>query len=141
MSGKQKSDCPINLALEVVGDRWTLLIVRDMMFAGRMHFREFLSSEEGMSSRTLADRLLSLQQQGLITRHDDPTHGLKTVYRLTAAGVGLLPVLVSLGVWGSENCAADRAKSEMAVQLNNEGPAAIRRMQKKLLSEHMAEPG
>lgn len=139
MSGKQRSDCPINLALEVLGDRWTLLIVRDMMFAGKRHFREFLNSEEGMSSRTLADRLLSLQQQGLITRHDDPTHGLKTVYRLTAAGVGLLPVLVSLGVWGLENCAANDAKGKIAAQLNKDGPAAIRRMQQKLLSEHAVE--
>lgn len=137
MSGKQKSDCPINLALEVLGDRWTLLIVRDMMFAGKQHFREFLSSEEQMSSRTLADRLLSLQQQGLITRRDDPTHGLKTVYRLTAVGVKLLPVLVSLGVWGAENCAADNTKGQVAVKLSEGGPAAIRRMQQKLLLEHL----
>ena len=92
-----------------------------------------------MSSRTLADRLLSLQQHGVITRHDDPTHGLKTVYRLTAAGVGLLPLVVSLGVWGLENCAADSAKGEMAAQLNNGGLTAIGRMQQKLLSEHMMD--
>lgn len=138
MSGKLRSTCPINLALEVLGDRWTLLIVRDMMFAGKRHFREFLASEEGMSSRTLADRLLSLQQHGLVTRHDDPTHGLKTVYRLTAAGVSLLPVVVSLGVWGLENCDADPEAGKTALRLHQGGSAAIRQMQEQLLSDHLA---
>jgi DNA-binding HxlR family transcriptional regulator len=138
MSGKQRSACPINLALEVLGDRWTLLIVRDMMFAGKRHFREFLGSEEGMSSRTLADRLSSLQQHGTITRHDDPTHGLKTVYRLTAVGVSLLPVVVSLGVWGLENCDADPEAGKTAIQLHKGGPAAIRRLQEQMLSDHVA---
>src|SRR3954464_4154246 len=86
MSGKKKSKCPINLALELLGDRWTLLIIRDMMFANKSNFREFLASDEGISSRTLADRLQMLQQVGIVTRHDDPDHKLKAIYRLTPAG-------------------------------------------------------
>ena len=107
MSGKEKSNCPINLSLEVFGDRWTLLIIRDMIFAGKKHFREFLQSDEGISSRTLADRLQALQEEGIVTRHDDPGHKLKAIYRLTQAGIDLLPVLVGLGSWGNHHRAAD----------------------------------
>ena len=68
-----RSGCPINLTLEVVGDKWSLLIIRDMMFGNRRHFRELLTrSEEGISSNILADRLKTLLDQGIITRDDDP---------------------------------------------------------------------
>jgi DNA-binding HxlR family transcriptional regulator len=135
MSGKEKSNCPINLSLEVIGDRWTLLILRDMMFAGKKHFREFLQSDEGISSRTLADRLQTLQAEGLVTRHDDPGHKLKAVYRLTQAGVDLLPVLVNLGVWGNRYRAADPVLGAMAEELAAGGPEAIALMAKRFVSE------
>ena len=75
MTDDQRSGCPINLTLEVVGDKWSLLIVRDMMFGNRRHFRELLTkSEEGISSNILADRLKTLLEQGIITLDDDPSH-------------------------------------------------------------------
>jgi DNA-binding HxlR family transcriptional regulator len=135
MSGKEKSNCPINLSLEVIGDRWTLLIIRDMMFAGKRHFGEFLQSDEGVSSRTLADRLQTLQAEGIVTRHDDPNHKLKAVYRLTKAGIDLLPLLVDLGVWGSRYRAADPELGAVAEELAAGGPEAIVRMQRQLASE------
>jgi DNA-binding HxlR family transcriptional regulator len=135
MSGKEKSNCPINLSLEVMGDRWTLLIIRDMVFAGKKHFREFLQSDEGISSRTLADRLQILQEEGIVTRHDDPTHKLKTIYRLTEAGIDLLPVLVSLGVWGKLYRAADPELGAVADELAAGGPEAILRMKRQLVSD------
>jgi DNA-binding HxlR family transcriptional regulator len=135
MSGKEKSNCPINLSLEVMGDRWTLLIIRDMVFAGKKHFREFLQSDEGISSRTLADRLQILQEEGIVTRHDDPTHKLKTIYRLTQAGIDLLPVLVSLGVWGKLYRAADPELGAVADELAAGGPEAILRIKRQLVSD------
>lgn len=135
MSIKEKSTCPINLSLEVMGDRWTLLIIRDMMFAGKRHFREFLQSDEGVSSRTLADRLQTLQAEGIVTRHDDPGHKLKAVYRLTQAGIDLLPVLVELGVWGNRYRAADPELGAIAEELAASGPAAISQMKERLASE------
>lgn len=135
MSGKEKSDCPINLSLEVIGDRWTLLIIRDMMFAGKKHFREFLQSEEGISSRTLADRLQALQDEGIVTRHDDPTHKLKAVYRLTQAGIDLLPVLVSLGVWGNRYRPADPELGAVAEGLSTGD--GIDQMKRRLTAEHV----
>lgn len=134
MSGKEKSNCPINLSLELIGDRWTLLIIRDMMFAGKKHFREFLQSGEGISSRTLADRLQILHEEGIVTRHDDPSHKLKTIYRLTQAGIDLLPVLVSLGVWGNRYRAGDPELGVVAEQLAAGGPEAILRMKRQLAS-------
>lgn len=135
MSGKEKSDCPINLSLEVIGDRWTLLIIRDMMFAGKKHFREFLQSEEGISSRTLADRLQALQDEGIVTRHDDPTHKLKAVYRLTSAGIDLLPVLVNLGVWGNRYRPAAPELGAIAEGLTTGD--AIEQMKRRLAAEHL----
>lgn len=136
MSGREKSNCPINLSLEVMGDRWTLLIIRDMMFAGKKHFREFLQSDEGISSRTLADRMQTLQKEGIVTRHDDPGHKLKVVYRLTQAGIDLLPVLVDLGSWGNHYRAADPKLGAIAEELAAGGPGAIARMKRRLVLEH-----
>jgi DNA-binding HxlR family transcriptional regulator len=95
-----RSGCPINLSLEVLGDSWSLLIIRDLMFGDARHFRELLRSEEGISSNILADRLKKLLALGLISSTGDPTHKQKTVYRLTEMSIALVPVLVQLGMWG-----------------------------------------
>ena len=101
MTDMQRSGCPINLTLEVLGDKWSLLIIRDMMFGNRRHFRELLTkSEEGISSNILADRLKTLLEQGIITREDDPTHKQKGIYSLTEQGIELLPVLAQMAAWG-----------------------------------------
>ncbi|AMX93964.1 transcriptional regulator [Mesorhizobium sp. M7A.F.Ca.CA.001.09.2.1] len=136
MATREKSDCPINLSLELIGDRWTLLIIRDMVFAGKKHFREFLQSDEGISSRTLAERLQTLQDEGILTRSDDPTHGLRTVYRLTEAGIDLLPVLATLGAWGSRHRKADERLARIANQLAAGGEAALEKMKAALRTEH-----
>src|SRR3979411_2716602 len=84
MNGSHRSGFPIILPLEVFGDRWSLIILRDMMFGGLRHFRELLTqSEEGISSNILADRLKMLLNQGMITKTDDPTHNQKANYSLT----------------------------------------------------------
>ncbi|CAN7659768.1 winged helix-turn-helix transcriptional regulator [Mesorhizobium sp. LjNodule214] len=137
MSTKGKSGCPINLSLELLGDRWTLLIVRDLIFAGKKHFREFLQSDEGISSRTLAERLQTLQDEGILTRSDDPTHGLKAIYRLTEAGIDLLPVLATLGGWGSRHRAADSDLARIAEELSAGGEAALEAMKARLRAEHI----
>jgi DNA-binding HxlR family transcriptional regulator len=92
-----RSGCPINLSLEVFGDKWSLLILRDMMFGGKRHFRELLRSEEGISSNILADRLRKLLGEGMITRADDPSHKQKAIYSLTEKSIALVPVFAHLG--------------------------------------------
>lgn len=96
-----KSGCPINLTLEVLGDRWSLLIIRDMMFGDRRHYRELLSkSEERISSNILAERLKMLAERGIVSKVDDPAHKQKAIYSLTEQGIALLPILAQMGAWG-----------------------------------------
>ena len=96
-----RSGCPINLTLEVLGDRWSLILIRDIMFGNRRHFRELLSlSDEGIASNILADRLKRLVAHGVLSKRDDPTHKQKAVYSLTEKGIELLPLLVQMGAWG-----------------------------------------
>lgn len=137
MSTKGRSGCPISLTLELLGDRWTLLIIRDLVFAGKRHFREFLQSDEGISSRTLAERLRTLVDEGILTRSDDPTHGLKAIYRLTDAGIDLLPVLATVGAWGSKHRRADDRLARIADELAAGGEPALKRMQETLRAEHL----
>jgi DNA-binding HxlR family transcriptional regulator len=137
MSTREKSGCPINLSLELLGDRWTLLIIRDLIFAGKKHFREFLLSDEGISSRTLAERLQTLQEEGIVTRSGDPSHKLKAIYRLTEAGIDLLPVLAALGAWGSKYRNADGELARVADELAVGGEAALEQMKQQLRAEHV----
>ncbi|MBZ9985146.1 MULTISPECIES: helix-turn-helix domain-containing protein [unclassified Mesorhizobium] len=137
MSTRDRSGCPINLSLELLGDRWTLLIIRDLVFAGKKHFREFLQSDEGISSRTLAERLQTLQDEGILTRSGDPTHGLKAIYRLTEAGIDLVPVLATLGAWGSKHRKADDDLARIADKLAADGEPALERLKQALRAEHL----
>ncbi|TGV67629.1 transcriptional regulator, partial [Mesorhizobium sp. M00.F.Ca.ET.149.01.1.1] len=105
--------------------------------AGKRHFREFLQPDEGISSRTLAERLQTLQNEGILTRSDDPTHGLKAIYRLTEAGIDLLPVLATLGAWGSRYRNADDKLVRIAIDLAAGGESALERMKEKLRVEHL----
>ncbi len=94
-----RSSCPVSLGLDIFGDKWTLLIVRDLMFSGKRHFRELLASEEGISSNILADRLKMLLAESIISKAEDPTHAQKVLYRLTEKGVALLPILLQISEW------------------------------------------
>jgi DNA-binding HxlR family transcriptional regulator len=95
-----RSGCPVNLSLEIFGDRWTLLVLRDIIFADARHYRELLNGPERISSNILADRLAMLVQHGLLTRSDDPSHKQKITYSLTEQAIELLPVLAQLIAWG-----------------------------------------
>lgn len=139
MATRERSGCPISLSLELLGDRWTLLIIRDLVFAGKRHFREFLQSDEGISSRTLSERLQTLVDEGVLTRSEDPTHGLKAIYRLTEAGIDLLPVLATLGAWGSRHRKADDHLARIADELAAGGAPALERMREKLRAEHITQ--
>ena len=92
-----RSYCPISLSLEIFGDTWTLLVLRDLMFAGKRHFRELLDCDERISSNILADRLARLVEHGILTKADDPTHKQKAIYSLTEKGIALLPIVVQIG--------------------------------------------
>src|SRR6266567_6481344 len=133
-----RSGCPINLTLEVVGDKWSLLIIRDMMFGNRRHFRELLTrSEEGIASNILADRLKRLLEQGIISRADDPTHKQKAIYSLTEQGVELLPILAQMSVWGRKYLPVTDELSIRAQLLEEGGPKLWAEFMDELRDTHL----
>jgi DNA-binding HxlR family transcriptional regulator len=98
-SQRRRSNCPVSAALELFGDRWSLLIVRDLMLHGDRTYKDFLSSEEGIATNVLADRLKRLAASEIITAYSDPVDGRKLIYRLTRKGIDLAPVLAELVGW------------------------------------------
>lgn len=122
MAGTNRSGCPINLSVELFGDRWTLLVLRDMIFAGKRHYRELLASDERISTNILADRLNTLLERGLLTRADDPSHKQKAIYSLTERAIALVPVLVQIGAWGARYLPVDEERSVYALVLERGGP-------------------
>jgi DNA-binding HxlR family transcriptional regulator len=98
---KRRSGCPLNASVEVLGDRWSLLIIRDMMLRGFRSYKEFLSSYERIATNILADRLRKLIAHGIITTEPDPSDGRKLIYLLTAKGIDLAPVLTEMVLWAA----------------------------------------
>jgi DNA-binding HxlR family transcriptional regulator len=140
VSKATRSGCPINLSLEVFGDRWTLIVLRDMIFSGARHFRELLNNQEGISSNILADRLEMLVEQGLLTKAGDPTHKQKVIYSLTEPAIELVPVLVHLGDWGTRNLSPDAELAARARALVAGGPAMWDAYMDELREAHLG-PG
>jgi DNA-binding HxlR family transcriptional regulator len=135
-----RSYCPINLGLEIFGDAWTLLVLRDLMFGRKRHFRELLHSDEGISSNILADRLKRLIDREILTRHDDPTHKQKAIYSLTERGIALLPVLLQVGAWSRAHLPETRRSDPRALAINrslSDNPAAMRRKMAELRKVHL----
>jgi DNA-binding HxlR family transcriptional regulator len=98
---RRRSGCPLNASVEMLGDRWSLLIIRDMMLAGARTYKEFLECYEGIATNILADRLRKLIDYGIITTEPDPSDGRKLIYSLTEKGIGLAPVLTEMVLWAA----------------------------------------
>src|SRR3954453_4867359 len=127
-----RSGCPINAAVEAFGDRWSLIVLRDIVFGDRRYFRELQSgSLEGIASNILADRLKRLVKSGLLTR-EDTRPGQRARYSLTEPAIQLVPVLAQLGSWGLRHRPTSRALRVRAELLEQGGPA--------LWAEVMDEP-
>ena len=141
-SNALRSGCPINLTLEILGDRWSLLVLRDMMFGNRRHFRELLSkSEEGIASNILADRLKKLQAQGMITRADDPSHKQKGIYSLTEKAIQLVPIMALVGGWGRKHLPVSEELSIRAQLLEEGGPPMWDAFMEELRRLHLGKAG
>ena len=109
---RRRSDCPISYALDIFGDKWSLLIIRDMLFKQRQRFGQFAEAEEKISTNILADRLAKLEAEDLITKKPDPENGRQFVYALTPKALDLSPMLVEMILWSAKydpHTAADPA--------------------------------
>jgi len=133
-----RSGCPINLTLERLGDRWSLIIIRDIMFGNRRHYRDLLdNSEEGIASNILADRLKKLVEAGLLSTAPDPTHKQKTIYSLTEPSIQLVPLLAQMGAWGRRFTPATPDLSIRAQLLEEGGPEMWEAFMAELQSLHL----
>lgn len=125
---ENRSLCPLNVSLEIFGDRWTLLIVRDLMLKGRKTFREFLEGGESISSNILADRLTRLEAHGIIERVPNAKDARSHLYRLTEKGIQLAPVLLEIIIWAArhEETAAPPSEVNRMVKERNAYLAEVR---------------
>jgi DNA-binding HxlR family transcriptional regulator len=98
---ERRSGCPLNASVEILGDRWSLLIIRDMMLRGFRTYKEFLGSYEGIATNILADRLRKLIAHGIITTERNPSDARKMIYSLTPKGIDLAPVLTEMVLWAA----------------------------------------
>jgi DNA-binding HxlR family transcriptional regulator len=121
-----RSHCPISFALEVIGDRWTLLIVRDLLFKGKHYFREFADSEEGIATNILTDRLAKLEAHGIVTRKQEAENRRNVRYELTPKGRDLAAILIELIRWSGKHDPLTAAPRSFLRRIEREREALLR---------------
>ena len=133
-----RSGCPVNLTTELLGDRWSLLVLRDLTFGGPSHYRELLTgSTEGIATNILSARLAKLVSSGMLTKRPDPTHSQRFDYCLTEAAIDFLPVLVAISTWASRWLPVDPEMASVAHALHEGGTRLQSRFMRELREEHL----
>ena len=127
----RRSDCPISFALDLFGDRWTLLVVRDLAFKGKHSFSELLGSEEGIARNILADRLSKLEAEGFVEKRPHPKDGRRSIYDLTERGLSLVPVLVEMIVWSAHEDPDSPVPKAFVEEAKRDREGLIRRLQER----------
>ena len=115
-----RSHCAVNYGVEIFGDRWSLLIVRDIVFTGKKTYGEFLKSEEGIATNVLASRLALLEEQGILAKASNPDDRRKDFYTLTEKGLDLIPILLNIVLWSAKHDSKSymRRHKEFVARLN-----------------------
>jgi DNA-binding HxlR family transcriptional regulator len=132
-----RSHCPINYTLEHFGDKWSLLIIRDLMFKGKRHYNEFLEAGEKVSTSVLGDRLKKLEEAGIITRGEDAVKKSRIRYSLTQKGIDLLPILIEMIVWGGFKDELTESPKEFLDQATQNREALIKEIRENLIKDHL----
>jgi DNA-binding HxlR family transcriptional regulator len=127
----RRSDCPISFALDLFGDRWTLLVIRDLAFKEKESFSDFLASEEGIARNVLADRLARLEAEGFIEKRPYPDDRRRSIYTLTERGLGLIPVLVEMILWSAREDPDTAAEVEFVREATQDREGLIQRLQRR----------
>lgn len=141
MDIERRSGCPINLTMEVLGDRWSLVVIRDIMFGNLRHFRDLLTrSHERIASNILAARLKRLVAMGLLSKQDDPSHSQKAIYSLTEQAIQLVPVFAMIGSWGRRHLPVSAELSIRARLLEEGGPPMWDEFMDELRLIHIEDP-
>ena len=117
MKKRSPTICPVVFSLDIFGDKWSLVVLRDVLFGGKSHFREFLASEEKIASNVLSARLETLIGEGMLIKEDDPTNKSAAIYRPTQKALDLLPTLLELMRWGAMYNPNNQADNPLMAQL------------------------
>lgn len=136
-----RSDCPLNYALELFGDKWSLLIIRDILFFDKRYYHEFLLSEEKISTNVLANRLLRLEKNGFVKKEKSPDHKQKIIYSLTEKGIDLVPIILEIGLWSDKygDHIPLHRKDFILKEVKIDKTAAIQTLKNKLYVKHNVE--
>lgn len=121
----RQSGCPVAFSLDIFGDKWTLLVIRDLALQGKRYYGELLDSPEGIATNILADRLSRLEGAGIVSRKPDPANQTRYIYSLTDKGLGLLPVLLEMALWGAEHDPNTAAPRPFIQQIKRDRDAVI----------------
>jgi DNA-binding HxlR family transcriptional regulator len=127
----KRSDCPISCSLDVFGDRWSLLIIRDVMLRGKVSYSEFLASEEKIASNILVSRLAILEEEEILVKEVSPANKSKFLYSLTQKGADLLPIVIEIMDWGAKynkNC----PRKELGQRIKKDKAKVIRSLGEEL---------
>ena len=136
-SMKMRSHCPINFGLEHFGDKWSLLIIRDLMFKQKRHYNEFFESDEKVSTSVLGDRLKQLEGAGIISKGADDVKKSRIKYSLTKKGIDMLPFMVDMIVWSGKHDDATEAGAEFLEQATTNRNDLLSSIREKLEEEHL----
>ena len=134
-----RSHCPINFALEHFGDKWSLLIIRDLMFKGKRHYNEFFESEEKVSTSVLGDRLKQLEESGIISKGQDTVKKSRIKYSLTKKGIDMLPFMVDIISWSGEHDNETEADDVFLAQARDGRDFLLKSIREKLKKEHLVD--
>lgn len=134
-SSKKRSNCPISSSLDVWGDKWSLLIVRDLMFKKQSTYGEFLKSDEKIATNILASRLLMLEENGIISKQDHPDSKAKVLYKLTEKGINLLPLLIEINLWAEKYCEIPESQKMILNAVKNDKAGFIEEKIEELMRE------
>ena len=132
-----RSHCPINFTLEHFGDKWSFLIIRDLMFKGKRHYNEFLEAGEKVSTSVLGDRLKKLEEMGIISKGKDSVKKSRIRYSLTQKGIDLLPILLEMIVWGGVNDELTESPKEFMELAINNRDALLESLRENLVKDHL----
>lgn len=131
---KKRSDCPLNYSLEAFGDKWSLLIVRDLMMKKKCTYGDFIKSDEKIATNILAARLLSLEENGIIQKLEHPESKAKVLYQLTQKGIDLTPIIVEINLWAEKYTEIPEIRKELVAEMNADKEAFIKKTVKELES-------
>ena len=132
MKTKKRSDCPVSNSLEIWGDKWSLLIIRDLMDAKACTYGDFLKAPEGIATNILASRLQGLEEHGIIQKLEHPESKVKVLYKLTRKGIDLLPIMVEINLWAEKYFPIPADRKAMLKEAKKDKATFIRSMTKEL---------